>query len=89
MSHRSLTQETLQTPKISMYPVLGEEAMQVCLVEGGETWMTPYKRYLADGVLLLEPAEARKIKKNSAKYTLINGELFRHGFTHPILVCVS
>jgi len=72
-----------------MYPVLGEEAMQVCLVEGGETWMTPYKRYLADGVLLLEPAEARKIKKNSAKYTLINGELFRHGFTHPILVCVS
>ena len=89
MSHRSLTQETLQTPKIGIYPVLGEEAMQVCLVEGGETWMTPYKRYLTDGILPLESAEARKIKKNSAKYTLINGELFRHGFTHPILVCVS
>ena len=62
--------------------------MHVCLVEGGETWMTPYKRYLADGILPLEPAESRKIKKNSAKYTLIDGELFRHGFTHPTLVCV-
>jgi len=51
--------------------------------------MTPYKRYLADGILSLEPSEARKIKKNSNKYTLIDGELFRHGFTHPILVCVS
>ena len=63
--------------------------MQVCLVEGGETWMTPYKGYLADGILPLESVEARKIKKNSAKHTLIDGELFRHGFTHPILVCVN
>jgi len=51
--------------------------------------MTPYKRYLVDGVFPLEPMEARKIEKNSSKYTLIDGELFRHGFTHPILVCVS
>jgi len=50
--------------------------------------MTPYKRYLADGILLLEPT-ARKIKKNSAKYTRNDGELFRQGFTHPILVCVG
>ena len=51
--------------------------------------MTPYKHYLADGILPLESTEAIKIKKNSAKYTLIDGELFRHEFTHLILVCVS
>jgi len=49
--------------------------------------MTPYKRYLDDGILPLEPIEAKKIKKYSSKYTLIDGELFKHGFTHPILVC--
>ncbi|XP_068474796.1 uncharacterized protein [Phaseolus vulgaris] len=87
--HRSLTQETLKTPRISAYPVFGEESLQVCLVERGETWMTPYKRYLADGILPLEPTEARKIKKNLSKYTFIDGELFRHGFAHTILVCVS
>jgi len=51
--------------------------------------MTPYKCYLADGIPPLEDTEARKIKKKSSKYTLIVGELFRQGFTHPILVCVS
>jgi len=51
--------------------------------------MTPYQCYLTDGVLSLEPTEARNIKKNSSKYTLIDGKLFRHRFTHPILVCVS
>jgi len=51
--------------------------------------VTPYKRYLADGILPLEPTKSRKIKKNLTKYTLIDGELFRHRFTHPILVCAS
>ena len=51
--------------------------------------MTAYQRYLADEILSLEPAEARKIKKNSSKYTLIDGKLFRPEFTHPILVCVD
>ncbi|XP_068497486.1 uncharacterized protein [Phaseolus vulgaris] len=89
-SHRSLTQETLRTPNVSTYSVsLGEgDPMQVCTVEEGDTWMTPYRRYLADGILPLEPKEGKKIKRNSTKYTLVDRELFRHGFTHPILVCV-
>ena len=63
--------------------------MQICIVEEGDTWMIPYRRYLVDGILPLEPAEAKKIKRNSVKYTLVDAKLFRHGFTHPILVCVS
>jgi len=51
--------------------------------------MTPYQRYLDDGVLPLEPTKARKIKKISSKYTLIDGKLFRHRFTHHIPVCVN
>ena len=51
--------------------------------------MTPYRRYLADRILPLEPEEGKKIKRNFAKYTLVDRELSRHGFTHPILVCVS
>jgi len=36
-SHRSLTQETLKMPRISTYALSGEDSMQVCLIEGGET----------------------------------------------------
>ncbi|XP_068476551.1 uncharacterized protein [Phaseolus vulgaris] len=85
-SHKSVTQETLRTPSVSAYPVVEGEPMQICIVEEGDTWMTPYRRYLADGILSLESAEAKKIKRNSSKYTLVDGDLFRHGFTHPILM---
>jgi len=77
-SHRSLAQETLKTPRISVYPVAGKMSSQVHQVETEETWMTPYQHYLANGILPLEPTEGRKIKKNSSKYTLIDGKLFRH-----------
>ena len=29
------------------------------------------------------------IKRNAWKYTLIDGKLFCHGYTHPIPTCVS
>ncbi|XP_068463107.1 uncharacterized protein [Phaseolus vulgaris] len=51
--------------------------------------MTPYQYYLADGMLLVEPTEARVVKRNTGRYTPVDGKLFRHGYTHPILTCVS
>jgi len=47
--------------------------------------MTPYRRYLADGILPAEPEEGKNIKRNAARYTLVDGILFRHGFTHPMM----
>ena len=44
-----------------------------------DTWITPYQRYMADGVLPMDSTEARKIKKNSSKFTLIDGELYMLG----------
>jgi len=70
-------------------PLEEEKQAQVCALEEGDTWMTPYRRYIADGILPTEPVEGKRIKKNSIRYTLVDGVLFRHGFTHPILTCVS
>jgi len=90
-SHRSLIQDTTKASRVSVYAASpGEEGcMQVCILEEEDTWMRPYRRYLADGILPAEPGEGKKIKKNSARYTLIDGVLFRHRFTHLILTCVS
>jgi len=54
-SHQSLTQETVKTPRISRYPVVGMVMSQAHHVEEGETWMTAYQRYLADRILPLDP----------------------------------
>ena len=87
-SHHSLIQDTARAPRISTYAASseGEKGVHVCAWEEGDTWMTSY---IADGILPAEPREGKKIKKNSARYTLVDGVLFRHGFTHPILTCVS
>ena len=89
--HRSLTQGTAKASSVSVYAASPTEGdfMQVCALEEGDTWMTPYRRYLADGILPAEPEEGKKVKRKAARYTLVDGTLFRHGFTHPILTCVS
>ncbi|XP_068504530.1 uncharacterized protein [Phaseolus vulgaris] len=61
-SHRSLTRDTLKAPHISVYtdtPEGGRRA-QIHVLAEGDTWMTPYRRYLADGVLPVEPEEGCK-----------------------------
>jgi len=90
-SHRSLIQDTTRAPRVNAYAASPEEekCVQVWALEEGDTWMTPYRRYFADGILQAEPGEGKRIKKNSTRYTLVDGVLFRHGFTHPILTCVS
>ena len=57
-------------------------------VKAEETWLTPYKRYLTDGLSPSEPAKAKIVKRNSQRYTLIDGNLFRYGYTQPLLTCV-
>jgi len=51
--------------------------------------MTAYRYYLADRTLLVDPTEVRKVKKNSSKYTIIDGNCSGTGSLTPILVCVD
>ena len=76
----------MKAPLISTYADAPEEGkhVQVCTLVEGDTWMTPYRRYLADGILPAEPKEGKKIKRNAARYTLVDGMLFGHGFTHTL-----
>ena len=84
-----MTQKTLRVPKISIYGLSREESSEVLQLDVVETWMTPYQHYLVDGMLPAEPAEAKTVKRNEGRYTLIDGKLFRHGYTHLILTYVS
>ena len=39
---------------------VAERGVQVCTLEEGDTWMTPYRRYLANGILPAKPEEGKK-----------------------------
>jgi len=87
--HQSMIQETLKVPRITTHELFEDEFLEVLQVNTTETWVPPYKRYLVDGLLPIMPMEAKIVKRNVGQNTKIDGNLFRHGYTHPILTCVS
>ncbi|XP_071713149.1 uncharacterized protein [Rutidosis leptorrhynchoides] len=60
------------------------------IVEGvKESWMTPYLRYLHDGGLPIDKAEARRIRVTTPMYEVINGALYRKSYNGPLLRCLT
>ncbi|XP_071699264.1 uncharacterized protein [Rutidosis leptorrhynchoides] len=54
-----------------------------------ETWMTPYLRYLHDGGLPIDKAEARRIRVTAPMYEVVNGALYRKSYNGPLLRCLT
>ena len=52
-------------------------------------WASPILSYLKDGRLPLDLEEARKIQRRAAWFTMLNGELYKRGFSQPYLRCVE
>ena len=63
--------------------------MSLSGVSNSGSWINPIRSYLADGVLPANSDEAQRVKRNSSRYTLVDGHLFRFGFSRPILMCVE
>ncbi|XP_071695590.1 uncharacterized protein [Rutidosis leptorrhynchoides] len=62
----------------------------MAIVEGAkETWMTPYLRYLHDGGLPIDKAEARRIRVTAPMYEVVNGDLYRKSYNGPLLRCLT
>lgn len=51
--------------------------------------MTPYIRYIVEGILPNDVDQAKTIRRNAGRYTLIDGHLFRHDYSHALLICVN
>ena len=51
--------------------------------------MMPIISYLQDGRLPQNTEEAKKIKKRAARFTILNDDLYKRGFSMPYLKCVD
>ena len=51
--------------------------------------MQPIKRYLETGEAPDDKKEAKKLKLRSAKFSLIEGVLYRRGYTIPLMRCLA
>jgi hypothetical protein len=52
-------------------------------------WARNVVEYLKNGQLPNDKKEARKIQMQSARYTLVDENLYRRGYTLPLLKCLS
>jgi len=91
--HKSIIRETLAAPRVSSKEPATDMRADVnsVIVASSEisSWMTPYIAYLSKGRVPQDPEEASIIRKNVTRYTLIDGRLFRFGFSRPLLTCVD
>ncbi|KAI5351002.1 hypothetical protein L3X38_003893 [Prunus dulcis] len=53
------------------------------------TWMDPILQFLQNQTLPADPAEARRVRHRSARYLVINGSLYKRGFSLPYLRCLT
>uniref|UniRef100_A0A2N9F8I3 Integrase catalytic domain-containing protein n=1 Tax=Fagus sylvatica TaxID=28930 RepID=A0A2N9F8I3_FAGSY len=53
------------------------------------TWMLPIIRYLKEGTLPADRAEAHKLRIRASRFQLLGGILYKMGFSRPYLRCLS
>lgn len=58
-------------------------------IETGKSWMDLIISYIRDGTLPVDKRQARKLRCQAARYTLIDGELYWRGYTLPLLWCLT
>lgn len=66
-----------------------DDYVEIMHISSTHTWLTSYVRYLVNGLLPSKPTEAKIVKKNASRYTLVDGHLLCYGYTHPLLTCIS
>ena len=62
---------------------------QTFLVHTRTGWISPILSYLKDGRLPPNLDKAKKIKKRATRFTVLNDELCKRGFSQPYLRCVE
>ncbi|KAL5559255.1 hypothetical protein UlMin_035466 [Ulmus minor] len=65
------------------------DRISVNQIDEEPTWMTPIVRYLLRGELPQDKAEARTLRIRAARYTYLAGQLYKQGYSNPLLKCVT
>ena len=74
--------ERLRKPSIQAV----ETSMEIRMKD---TWMAPYLECLTNGVLPTDRNKARNLQRQAARYILVDGVMYRRGYSMPLLRCVT
>ena len=77
----NLEMEVQKHPNIEEVPTFS--------IQKASSWMTPIIAFIQDGHLPQDTAEAKKVRKRAARFTILNDTLYKRGFSMPYLKCVD
>ena len=65
------------------------EEVSTFAIQSTSSWMTPIISFLQDGHLSQDIEEARKVRKRTERFTILNDTLYKRDFSMPFLKCVN
>jgi ribonuclease HI len=71
------------------HPSISDQVLESAVIEEVSDWRKELIDYLTNGVLSAEKKYAVQLKMRAGRFTMLNGALYRRGFTLPLLKCVS
>ena len=74
--------------KILGDPNTKESSDHIMSIDPSPSWIDPIFEFLAKGRTPKDKNEARKIKYQAKRYTILNGKLYRWGYAIPYLRCL-
>ncbi|XP_073022575.1 uncharacterized protein [Primulina eburnea] len=84
----------IDSRKITFLAISKEEAEEItcnilCLEGQEPSWKDEILAYLKHNDLPQDPAVARKLRVRAARFTIIDGELYKRGYSQPFLKCLT
>ena len=68
---------------------ISDHASELAMIKKVSDWRKEITDYLTNGTLPQEKKFAVQLKMKAKRFTLLNGTLYKRGFTLPLLKCVS
>ncbi|CAJ2644644.1 unnamed protein product [Trifolium pratense] len=83
--NKSVIQEILPRPSIEK----PSKVVDIKVIGDKDCWMTPVYNFLEHGTLPDDQKQAAIVRRRACSYVILDGKLYRRGFSIPLLKCVD
>lgn len=81
-NNRSIIQAVLVSPSVPKQSLVRQVTVQ-------HSWLSEIKDFIATKKLPQDEVESKKLRRRASWFTMINGKVYKRGFSTPLLRCVS